>query len=78
MTEEQKEKLEEQFNYYSYLAELHKSNLEDDDCSELYHRNIKVKWALYEALKVLGYTFVYACTKEHMGIEYWTYKLVKA
>ena len=78
LTDEQKEELEEKFNYYSYLTELNKRNLDDDDCAELYRKNISIMWALDEALKVLGYTFVYAYTEECMGIKYWAYKLVKA
>ena len=78
LTDEQKEELEDKFNYYSYLAEQNKRNLDDDDCAELYRKNISIMWALDEALKVLGYTFEYSYTEEYMGIKYWAYKLVKA
>lgn len=78
MTNEQKEELEDKFNYYSYLAEQNKRNLDDDDCAELYRKNISIMWALDEALKVLGYTFVYSHKEEYIGTKYWAYKLVKA
>ena len=78
MTAEQKEELEEKFNYYSYFAELNKRSLDNEDCYELYLNSITFMWAFREALKVLGYTFEYSHTEEYIGTKYWAYKLVKA
>ena len=73
LTKRQKKELQEQFNYYSYLAELQKrvgNSLE-------YERNLAKMWALKDAFYTFGY--IVKCEKqdEECGIKYPYYEFVK-
>ena len=73
ITKRQKEELQEQFNYYSYLAELQKSagnSLE-------YEKNFAKMWALKSAFYILGYTIKCEKQDEKDGIKYYYYEFVK-
>ena len=73
LTKRQKEELEEQFNYYSYLAELQKyvgNHLE-------YERNLAKMWALKEVFYTFGYTIKCEKQEEKDGIKYYYYEFDK-
>ena len=70
ITKRQKEELQEQFNHYSYLAELKKSV---GNCLE-YERNIAKMGALRSVFFTLGYTIKCQRQDEKCGIKYLYYE----
>ena len=73
ITKRQKEELEEEFNFYSYLAELYKhlgNSLE-------YERYFAKMWALKNAFYILGYIIKREKQDEKDGIKYYYYEFVK-
>ena len=73
ITKRQKEELEEEFNLYSYLAELYKhlgNSLE-------YERYLAKMWALKNAFYILGYIIKREKQDEKDGMKYYYYEFVK-
>ena len=70
ITKRQKEELQEQFNHYSYLAELKKSVGSFLD----YERYIAKMGALRSAFFTLGYTIKCQRQDEKCGIKYHYYE----
>ena len=73
ITRRQKEELEEEFNLYSYLAELYKhlgNRLE-------YERYFAKMWALKNVFYILGYIIKREKQDEKDGIKYYYYEFVK-
>lgn len=73
ITKRQKEELQEQFNHYSYWAELNKRM---GKVSE-YNTNISKMCALKDAFYALGYTFKCEKQNEKGGIKYYYYEFFK-
>lgn len=73
ITKRQKEILEEEFNLYSYLAELYK-NLGN---SLEYERYIAKKGTLRGVFYLLGYIIKREKQDEKDGIKYYYYEFVK-
>ena len=72
-TKRQKEELEENFNLYSYLAELYKHL---GNCLG-YERYIGKMCVLENAINILGYIIKCEKQEEENGIKHYYFKFVK-
>ena len=63
--------LEDSFNWFSYIVELHKDEREKKEGSVCWMARLQI------SVKILGYEFVKKNKREKNGIKYPEYKLVE-
>ena len=71
MTKAQIAGLEDSFNWFSYIVELHKDEIEKKEGSVCWMARLQI------SVEILGYEFVKKNEREKNGIKYPEYKLVE-
>ena len=71
MTKEQIAELEDSFNWFSYIVELHKDEREKKEGSVCWMARLQI------SVKILGYEFIKKGMRERKGIKYPEYNLVR-
>lgn len=70
MTKAQIAGLEDSFNGFSYIVELHKDEREKKESSVCWMKRLQI------SVKILGYEFIEKGIRERKGIKYHEYELV--
>lgn len=71
MTKAQIAGLEDSFNWFSYIVELHKDEREKKEGSVCWMARLQI------SVKILGYEFIEKGIRERKGIKYPEYELVE-
>ena len=71
MTKAQIAGLEDSFNWFSYIVELHKDEIEKKDVGVCWMARLQI------SVKILGYEFIEKGMRERKGIKYPEYGLVE-